>query len=94
VLFTPIRHQLIFERCCDANPEQRPNFNFNEIAQMFPEESLLEALEPAIGAFKHHQAMVVPTKLQSKTPVQLAEKPGIIPASVIGYFQRRRWTTL
>jgi hypothetical protein len=30
-LFTPIRRQLVFERRCDTNSEQGPDFNFSEI---------------------------------------------------------------
>jgi hypothetical protein len=60
VLFPPIRHQLIFERCCDKRPEQSPNFNIGEIVYMFREESFIEALEVDIRAFKDCQATVAP----------------------------------
>jgi hypothetical protein len=79
---------LIFGLCCDTNPEQRPNFNFNEIVYMFREESFLDALEIKIGAFRDHQATIAPTQLQAKAPLQLAENQKVVPASVIGYFQR------
>jgi hypothetical protein len=49
---------LIFERCCETNPGQRPNST--EIVCMFRGESFLEALEVCIGAFKDYQTMVVP----------------------------------
>jgi hypothetical protein len=52
---------LIIKQCRNTKPEQRPNFNFNEIVYMFCEESFPKALEVDIRAFKEYQATVAPT---------------------------------
>jgi hypothetical protein len=67
-------------------PRAASPFDFNAIVYIFREESLLEAPEIDISAFKDYQMTVPPTQLQAKTPVQLAEE--VVPASVTGYFQR------
>jgi hypothetical protein len=77
---------LILQQCCDTNPERRPNFN--EIVYMFREEFFLEALEVGTRAFKRCQATVALTQLRPKTPGQLAEKRKVVPARIIGCFQR------
>jgi hypothetical protein len=89
---------LILERRCDTNPERRPNFNFHfafsEIVYVFREEAFLEALEVGIGAFKVCPVTVAPTKLQAKTPMQLAEKRKVLPAaSSVTSCLWWRWTT-
>jgi hypothetical protein len=69
---------LIFEWCRDANPEQRPNFNFDEVVYKFREESFPEALEVDIRASKHYQTKIAPT--QVKTSAQLGEKGKVVRA--------------
>jgi hypothetical protein len=88
VLFIPIRHQLIFERGGGTNPEHRPNFNFNEIVYRLRPESFLEVLEVDIRAIRDCQAMAEPAHLQAKAPAHLAEKLNVLPAGIIGHFQR------
>jgi hypothetical protein len=79
---------LTFKGGCDTNAENSPYFHFNEITYIYREESFMEAFEADIGAFKDHQAAIAPAQLQAKAPGQLAEKPRVVPPSIIGYFQR------
>jgi hypothetical protein len=76
---------LIVERCWRTKPQRRPKFN--EIVYMFCEKSFQGALEVDIRAFKNYRATVAPAQLQAETPVELAERWKVVPASIIGCLQ-------